>query len=248
MFRSTLIAVAALGLTACTATQVPPKDYSSFHSEAPRSILVVPVVNHSNEVDAANLFLTTTAVPLAERGFYVFPTNATRKLMEAEGLGDPGLVHGTQTKLLADVFGADAVLYVEVLRWESGYNVLSSDITTEMLYTLKSGRSDEVLWQDQQSYVHSFTPDSGNVFADLIASAVVAAVNSTRSDFSSVAMGANVSVLSPAGTGLPFGPYSATYGENQKLFPASGTGKISDAAQEALSAPGVKAPADAAED
>ena len=241
MLRKFVLATVALSLSACATTKIPPKDYTSLNSEAPRSILVVPVVNHTNEVDAANLFLTTTALPLAERGFYVFPTNAARKLMEAEGLGDAGLVHGTQTSRLAKVFGADAVLYVEVLKWESNYNVLSSEMKTGMLYTLKSGKTDEVLWQDEQDYVHSFSANSGNIFADLIANAVSAAINSTKSDFTPVAMGANVTVLSPAGSGIPFGPYSPSYSENAKLFPSSGSGKITDATQEAISAPGLSA-------
>ena len=242
MLRKSIMGLAAASLGACTTTGPEPKDYTAINTEAPRSILVVPVVNHSNEVDAANLFLTTLAVPLSERGYYVFPTNASRQLMEAEGLGDAGLVHGAETSRLASVFGADAVLYVEVLKWESGYNILSSDTTTAMLYTLKSGKTNEVLWQDEQEYVHSFSANTGNIFADLIANAVSAAIDSTRSDFTPVAMGANITVLTPAGSGLPFGPYAPSVTENAKLFPSSGTGKISDASQEAISAPGVGAP------
>lgn len=239
MLRKTFVMLIALGLGACTTTGIEPKDYTAMHSESPRSILVVPVVNHTNEVDAANLFLTTVAMPLSERGYYVFPTNASRMLMEAEGLGDAGLVHGTQTSRLAKVFGADAVLYVEVLKWKSNYKVISSDTETAMLYTLKSGKTDQVLWQDEQEYVHSYSANSGNIFADLIANAISAAVNSTKSDFTPVAMGANVTVLTPAGTGLPFGPYSPNEANNLKLYPASGNGKISDATQEAMSAPGL---------
>jgi hypothetical protein len=162
--------------------------------------------------------------------------------MEAEGLGDAGLVHGTPTSQLAQVFGADSVLYVEVLQWDSNYNVLSSNITTEMLYTLKSGKTDQVLWQDQQAYVHSNSPSSGNFLADLIVTAVSAAVDSTRSDFTPVAMGANASVLMPAGVGMPFGPYSPSFSQNSALFPATGTGAVTAATREAISAPGLKAP------
>lgn len=242
MLRNLAVGFIAISLSACATNQITPKDYTAFNAERPRSILVVPVINHTNEADAANLFLTTMAVPLAERGFYVFPTNATRNLMEAEGLGDAGLVHGTPTSQLAQVFGADSVLYVEVLQWDSNYNVLSSNITTEMLYTLKSGKTDQVLWQDQQAYVHSNSPSSGNFLADLIVTAVSAAVDSTRSDFTPVAMGANASVLMPAGVGMPFGPYSPSFSQNSALFPATGTGAVTAATREAISAPGLKAP------
>lgn len=244
MLREVFVVAGSLALSACTVIPIErpsPKDYTAFNSENPRSILVVPVINHSNEVDAANLFLTTMAVPLAERGFYVFPTNATRKLMEAEGLGDAGLVHETQTPKLAEVFNADAVLYVEILKWESNYNVLSSDIKTAMLYTLKSGQTNQVLWQDEEEYVYSDSGNSGNFIADLLANALMSALNSTRSDYTPVAMAANVKVLTPPGAGLPYGPYSGYYSDNSKLFPSTGSGNISDASQEAVSAPGVKA-------
>lgn len=243
LLRKTLLAAFALSLGACaTLPKVEPKDYTAFNAETPRSILVVPVINHTNEVDAANLFLTTLAVPLSERGFYVFPTNATRNLMEAEGLGDAGLVHTTQTSTLAQVFGADAVLYVEVLKWETNYNVFNSDVQTAMLYTLKSGKTNEVLWQDEQSYTHSYAANSGNFLVDLVATAVSAAVDSTRSDFTPVAASANSLVIAPSGVGVPFGPYSPNYATNAELFPSTGSGKITDSSQEAAAAPGVKAP------
>jgi len=242
MLRNLAVGLVAIGLSACATNQITPKDYSAFNAERPRSVLVVPVINHTNEADAANLFLTTMAVPLAERGFYVFPINATRNLMEAEGLGDAGLVHGTPTSQLAQVFGADSILYVEVLQWDSKYNVLSSDIKTEMLYTLKSGKTDQVLWQDQQEYVHSYSGGSGNFLVDLVATAVSAAVDSTRSDFTPVAMGANVTVLTPAGLGMPFGPYSPSFSQNETLFPANGTGLVTSASREAIAAPGVRVP------
>lgn len=237
--RSILFAaVAAVSLAGC-ATSPEPKDFTAYNAEMPRSILVVPVVNHSNEVDAADLFYSTLAVPLAERGYYIYPAAATKALMEAEGLGDPGLVHETPTTSLAPVFGADAVLYVEVIDWKSKYNVLSSGTQVEFLYTLKSGRTNEVLWQDQELYEHSASGNSGNILADLLATAVVAAINSTKSDYTPMAMAANVAVITPAGQGLPFGPYNPNASKNGQYFPSTGTGAVSDARQEALAAPGV---------
>jgi hypothetical protein len=230
-----------LALAGCASTPLAPKDYSRFYINNPKSILVVPVVNHSNEVDASQLFLTTMAVPLAERGFYVFPTNATSTMMNAEGLSDPGFVHQAPTADLARLFGADAVLYVEVLDWDSNYAVVSSSIETEFLYTLKSAQDGAVLWQDQQRYVHSTSSNSGNIFADLLVNVVTAAINSTKSDFTPLAIAANVTVLSPAGQGLPFGHRNPLSSDNKKYFPETGTGNISDATQEAISAPGIHA-------
>lgn len=98
-FRLALPLVALASLTACgSTTGVNRLDYTRFNEAAPHSVLVVPVINHSNETQAADLFLTTLAVPLAERGYYVFPTNMSKKLIDNEGLSDPGLVHASQPR------------------------------------------------------------------------------------------------------------------------------------------------------
>ena len=200
-------------------------------------MLVVPVVNHSNEAEAANLFQTTLAVPLAERGFYVFPTNMSRKLIEDDGLSDPGAVHAAPTQAIAKLFGADTVLYVEILDWKSHYVVTASNIEVKFLYTLKSGKTGAVLWQQEQPFVDSTSANSGNIFADLIANAVTSMIDNGRADYTPVAMAANAAALLPEGQGIPFGPYNPANSDNGKLFPATGSGMVSNATTHAISAP-----------
>jgi hypothetical protein len=215
------------------------RDYTAFRNLDPHSIVIAPVINHTNEVDAADLFMTTLAVPLAERGYYIFPTNAVKKLMDAEGLGDPGLIHQTPTPDLGRIFSSDAVMYVEVLKWKSAYQVVNNKIEVEFLYTLKSSKDNSVLWQDQQSYVYSNSANSGNLIANMVANAIQGAINSTRRDFTPLAQQANLIALTPAGTGVPFGPRSRDYKKNEKYYPDTGSGNVSNATREAISAPGV---------
>jgi hypothetical protein len=69
-----LLIGAIAALTGCV--NAPKKaDYTQFRTESPRSILVVPVINKSVDVNAPDYFLSTIAQPLAERGYYVFPLN-----------------------------------------------------------------------------------------------------------------------------------------------------------------------------
>lgn len=236
LLRTACVALLA-SLAAACATAPAPKDYTAFNTAKPRSILVVPVINHSPETEAADLFLTTLAVPLAERGYYTFPTNLTKKLIENDGLSDPQLVHSAQTPRLAGLFNADSVLYVEILDWKSQYVLTSSNIVVKFLYTLKDGKSGNLLWQDEQSYTYSKSAQSGNIFADLIANAVVAAIDNARSDYTPVAMQANALALTIDGQGLPFGPYSPAAASNAKRFPALGNGHVSNATTQAVSHP-----------
>jgi len=223
-------------LAACAAKPIP-KDYSAFYGSNPRSVLIVPVINHSAETEAADLFLTTLAVPLAERGYYVFPTNMTKKLIENDGLSDPQLVHTAATPTLARLFNADAILYVEILDWKAQYVVTSSNIVVEFLYTLKGGKDGSLLWQDQQKFTYSASANTGNIFADIIAAAIVSAIDNARADYTPVAIQANVAALLIDGHGLPYGPYSKVKDKNGTLFPASGTGQISNASTQAVAFP-----------
>lgn len=232
-----LAATSTLFLAACTTTGPVGKDFTAFQAARPRSILVVPVINHSNETEAADLFLTTLPVLLGERGYYVFPVNMSKKLIESDGLSDPSLVHGAATPKIAGLFGSDAVLYVEVLEWKATYAVVSSGIKVKFLYTLKDGRSNGLLWQEERTAEYSKTANSGNIFADMIAAAVTAALDNGRSDYTPVANLANAVALTVDGQGLPYGPYSPLATQNEVKFAASGSGIVSNSTLSAIAFP-----------
>src|SRR5688500_10335851 len=124
----------ALGVGGCATIQ--PYDFSEFQKAPPRSILVVPVVNRSLDVDASNYVLSTLSVPLAELGYYVFPVNTVKVVLEQEGFYEPEQVRKLEPAQLAALFGADAVLYVTINRWDAQYVVLSTMVTVEFDYEM----------------------------------------------------------------------------------------------------------------
>ena len=67
-FASKIALLSIVVLVGGCATRPPRYDYSQFRTEGPRSILVVPVINKSIDVNAPDYFLATIATPLAERG------------------------------------------------------------------------------------------------------------------------------------------------------------------------------------
>ena len=103
------IALYLILLTGCVAS-IPKKDYIKFRAEDPRSILIVPVVNRSVDVEAPDYFLSTATLPPAERGYYIFPVNLVKRLLEDDGLSDADLVHSADPTRVAELFGADTVL------------------------------------------------------------------------------------------------------------------------------------------
>ena len=68
---------------------VPPYDYTALENSRPRSILVLPPVNNSIEVNAPYIFLAGISRPLAEKGYYVFPVAVIDIFLKENGLPTP---------------------------------------------------------------------------------------------------------------------------------------------------------------
>jgi hypothetical protein len=206
-----LAAVAALAGAGCATTPRVEKDYSAFRAAAPRSILVLPVVNDTNNVEAPALFLSTLPVPIAELGYYVFPTYLVSRLLEDDGLADANLVHQADPVRVCGLFGADAALYVTIQSWVAKYIVLDTSVEVAFEYVLKDGKTGDTLWSERRSVVQSSSAgyrSSGSGLADLVAMAVAAAVTKAAPDYMPLARQANAQVLLPPGVGLLPGPYA----------------------------------------
>ncbi len=193
--------------------------YAEFRAAEIRSILIVPALNNSVQIDAPDYFLSTIAMPVAERGYYVFPVNMVKRIMEDEGLSDAGLVHASDPRMLADLFGADAILYVTLDRWDAKYIVLSTTVTVEFVYTLKDGESGQTLWEERE--IFAYTPQSqssGNALADVLIMAIQAAATKARPNYIPLAHQANESALNEDHEGLPAGPYHPQHGLDRNRF------------------------------
>lgn len=193
-------------------------NYTQFRTEGPRSILVVPVVNKSIDVNAPDYFLATIATPLAERGYYVFPVNMVKSVLADDGLSDANLVHAGDPHRLGELFGTDAVMYISIERWDAKYVVLATTVTVELNYTLKSAHTGEILWKNHQSVVYQPQQNSGGGLAGLIANAIVAAIAKAAPNYMPLARQANGGAINLKGTGLPAGPYDGLFGKDGADF------------------------------
>ena len=215
---------AALGLlllVGCAAQpkKIQHKDYSKLRGEDPLSILVVPAVNRTVDVTAADYFLSTLSVPVAERGFYVYPVYLVKRLLEDDGLSDATLVHQADPKRLGAIFGADAVLYVTINKWDAKYAVLSTSVEVEFEYVLKSARTGEELWRNHVGWVYiPQNHSSGNGLVDLISMAVTAGMTKAAPNYMPLARQANGAAFYPLHRGLPAGPYQGKHGQDQEEY------------------------------
>lgn len=217
--KALLLCVLVLGLSGCATQMSKKKDYTDLRTEAPRSILVVPAINRSVEVNAPDYFLSTISRPLAERGYYVFPVHLVKRMMEDDGLNDADMVHAGDPQRMGKMFGSDAVMYITIERWDAQYVVFSTTVTVEMNYVLKSASSGQTLWSNTQKLVYQpQNNNSGGGIAGLIAQAVVAAIAKAAPNYVPLAQQANALAISTKGQGLPAGPYIDMYQKDQADF------------------------------
>jgi len=211
-----LAMLAAFLASGCATAPKKDKDLSAFQAEDPRSILVVPVVNNTVEVTAGDYFLSTLTIPIAEQGYYVFPVDVVKFLLENDGLSDAAMVHLADPRRLCSLFGADTVLYVTIDRWDARYMVLTTQVTVGFDYTIKGCKTGEVLWSHQQTFLYSpQNHSSGNPFGDLIVMAVTAAMTKAAPNYMPLARQANAMSFRYPGPGIPPGPYRRTDRQGQ---------------------------------
>ena len=205
----TLIAV--LSLVGC-ATPREPRDFTAFETASPRSILVVPTVNNSLDVDAPNYLLATLPMPLAEKGYYVFPVNTVKVVLELEGFYEGEQVHQQPAAVLANQFGADAVLFVTIDRWDAQYALITTTVTVALEYRMVARDGTEI-WSASQTM--AYTPSSsssGNPLVDLVAMAISAAVTRAAPNYLPLTRQANQQVFILGHSAIPDGPYKNVEG------------------------------------
>jgi len=212
--RLTIVCVVLFSVTACQTTPTgPDSDFlAALHTNKPSSILIVPVNNESIDVMAPTSVLATLPIVLGERGYYVFPVNTVKVLLEAEGYYEPAEVHAAPTDNLASLFGADAVLYVTIHEWDAQYIVFATTTVVDFEYTLKS-KSGDTLWTARQKLTYQpQSNNSGNPLADLIAGAISAAIERASPNYLPLTRQANRQAFYNINRGLPPGPYSPAFG------------------------------------
>ncbi|ARU30338.1 hypothetical protein CAP31_00700 [Sulfuriferula sp. AH1] len=204
--KKIITALAALSLTGCVAQPVK-YDMSAFHAAAPRSILVVPMVNKSLDVDAPNYVLSTLPEPLAEKGYYVFPVNTTKYVLEQEGLYEADRIRMMPTPSLAKLFGADAVLYVTINRWDAQYAFIAATVTVDFDYRMVSKDGTEI-WKEHKTMQYSpQNSNSGSPLAMLIVAAINAAATRAAPNYMPLTEQANQQVFVLGQNAIPDGPY-----------------------------------------
>ncbi|WP_347254105.1 DUF799 domain-containing protein [Leminorella grimontii] len=206
--------IAALLLSGCV--QKKTYDYTAFRQSQPKSILVLLPTNESPEVNAGYGVLSQVTLPLAEAGYYVFPVALVENTFKQNGVSNAAEMHAVSPQKLREIFGADAVLYMNVTDYGSSYMVIASDTRVTVSGRLIDIRNGQQLWSGSATAsTNENNSGGGNIFGMLI-SAAINQIGNTLMDKSYDMAGIADARLLSAGrpSGILYGPRSPKYGKD----------------------------------
>lgn len=189
-------------------------EFPKMYEEQPRSLLILPPMNESTDAQAKDYYMTTAEMPFALVGYYTFPVEMISDVMKQEGVYDTELLYDMPLDKFYDYFGADAVLYTRIKKWDVSYIVVSSTLTVSIEAKIVSTKTSQELWK----YVGTVVVDlsggnSGGGIGGLIANVIIAAINTAAADYVTYARQANDRIVYT----LPTGPYHEMYMKDQEV-------------------------------
>ncbi|WP_445945328.1 GNA1162 family protein [Shewanella sp.] len=190
-------------------------EFPGMYTEKPKSLLVMPPINLSTAADAKDYYSTTVEMPVAFHGYYTFPYQLTAEVLKEQGIYDSELVYDIPLNKFQEYFGADAVLFTKIVKWDTSYAVIASNLTVSIEAEIKSTKTSEVLWKYTGTVVVDLSGNSGGSggLVGLLAKAIVTAINTASADYTTYAKQANQRFI----YSVPYGPYHPDYLKDQQV-------------------------------
>ncbi len=201
------IAIAML-FASCVSANTRGSMYPKMYTEQPTTILVMPPINNTTNVEAKDLLYTSISYPLIEAGYYVVSPHLAMEMLKAESAYDAELFFDKDAAVFARVFGADAVVFSVIDRWEK----VGFGIETDLRYIVKSTKTNEILFERQCNLYLDLEQNSGGKgllsgLIDLAASAI----NTALTDHIVAARKCNYYIFQD----IPRGKYSPDYNNDR---------------------------------
>ena len=197
--------------------------YAPLYHEAPVTLLVMPPINNTANVEAKDLLYTSISRPLVEAGYYVLPPILTMDILKAESAYDAELFFEAPVGQFGAVFGADAVIFSVIDKWAKQ----GVGISAKIRYVMRSTRTNEVLFDRScDLFLDTSVSTSSKGLLGLVLDVALTAVNTALTDHIEAARQANRYIFSD----IPFGKFSPLYQQDQdwKAEPANVKAVVKD--------------------
>ena len=178
--------------------------YAKMYEEKPITLLVMPPINNSTNVEAKDLLYTSISRPLVEAGYYVISPLLAMDVLKAESAYDSELFFEAPLTTFQNYFGADAVVFSVIDTWAKK----GMGIETKIRYVIKSAYTNEILFDRSCELYLDLSIDSNqNGLIGALVDLAASAINTAATDHIKAARKANYYILRD----IPRGKYSPDY-------------------------------------
>ena len=185
--------------------------YAKMYEEKPITLLVMPPINNSTNVEAKDLLYTSISRPLVEAGYYVISPLLAMDVLKAESAYDSEMFFDAPLTAFQNYFGADAVVFSVIDTWAKK----GLGIETKIRYVIKSAYTNEILFDRSCDLYLDLSIDSGaNGLLGALVDLAASAINTAATDHIMAARKANYYILRD----IPRGKYSPEYMMDQETI------------------------------
>ena len=207
-----LILLSIAALSGCTIKPVERVDLLA--QRKPTSILVIPPLNNTVEVNAPYTLLSSISRPLAEKGYYVFPVSVIETMFRENGLPTTAEMNTIPLEKIREIINPDVVLYISIDRWGQEYQIISSQSIVSSHWRIVDAQDGTTLWEGHASAVKSDNNGNNGLAFALIGALVDQIAGSIVDHTPALSKQASKELINSSYRGLPPGPYTPKEEEN----------------------------------
>lgn len=182
-----------------------------MYEEKPITLLVMPPINNSANVEAKELLYTSISRPLVEAGYYVISPLLAMDVLKAESAYDAEMFFDSSLSTFQNYFGVDAVVFSVIDTWTKK----GLGIETKIRYVIKSAHTNETLFDRSCDLYLDLSVNSGsNGLLGALVDLAASAINTAATDHIIAARKANYYILRD----IPRGKYSPDYMQDKEVI------------------------------
>jgi hypothetical protein len=206
----TLGIIAALMSSCTTQKQVARSEaYKGMYDQQLLTVLLMPPINRSTNVEAKEYFHSTLNVPIANAGYYVVPPFLSMEILKKESAYDTELFLNGSLNKFGEIFGADLALFTIIHRWDK--SSIGAKVNVEVEYIIKSTLTNEELYSRRGEVTYDTSINSGSSTGlGILVSMAASAINTAATKYVDVARTCNAYTFKD----LPAGKYSPDFGKD----------------------------------
>jgi hypothetical protein len=183
--------------------------YPLMYKEKPVTLLVMPPINNTTNVEAKDLLYTSISKPLIDAGYYVIPPMITMEVLKEESAYDSEIFVDSSLDMFKTFFGADAVVLSEINKWAK----VGVGIDADIRYFIRSATTGQILFDRSCDLFLDLSSDSDSddnkktSLLSVLVDLATTAINTAMTDHIVAARKANNYIFED----LPRGKYSPQY-------------------------------------